>query len=158
MDLGALLVPPTGNWQAELELRKQVTAGVGLAMIAAGYLVDHRTKEDYSLWLYLFGLLGFSGGLSLTNAKSELTAFLGFFLPHLAMIPLSVHLHRKTFLVFGALGVYAYLGRLAFRVFPDAWAFPIVLALAGLSLIVGTVLVQKRHARLPGAADNARPA
>ncbi|MFQ5880976.1 MAG: DUF2157 domain-containing protein [Candidatus Methylomirabilales bacterium] len=155
MDIGALLVGPSGNWQAEWELKKQITVGVGLAMIAFGYLLERLTEKDYSFWLYLFGLLGFSGGLSLMSTQSELVAFLGYFLPHLAMIPLSVYLYRKTFLVFGVLGIYAYLGHLAFQVFPDAWAFPIVLGLCGLSLIVGTVLVQKRLPRLWGADDKA---
>jgi hypothetical protein len=34
------------------------------------------------------------------------------------------------------------------EVFPDAWAFPIVLGFAGLSLILATVLVQKHRAQL----------
>ncbi|MFQ5931774.1 MAG: hypothetical protein ACE5MM_05170 [Nitrospiraceae bacterium] len=153
MDIGALLVGPGGDVQADWEIRKQITVGVGLAMVAVGYLLDRRTKEDYSFWLYLFGLLGFSGGLSLMRSHSEVAAFLGYFLPHLAMIPLSVYLKRKTFLVFGALGTYAYLGHLAFQVFPDAWAFPIVLAFAGLSLILATVLVQKHRARLGRKVD-----
>ncbi len=148
MDIGALLVGPSGNWQADWELRKQITVGVGLAMVGAGYLLERRTTEDYSFWLYLFGLLGFSGGLSMMKSHSEVAAFLGYFLPHLAMIPLSVHLNRKTFLVFGALGVYAYIGHLSFKVFPDAWAFPILLSVAGLSLILATVLVQRRRARI----------
>ena len=148
MDIGALLVGPSGDVQANWQLRQQITVGVGLAMVAAGYLLERRTEQDYSFWLYLFGLLGFTGGLSLMRSHSEVAAFLGYFLPHLAMIPLSVHLNRKVFLVFGALGVYAYLGHLAFRVFPDAWAFPIVLGLAGLSLILATVLVQKHRAQL----------
>lgn len=154
MDIGALLVGSSGySAQADWELRKQITVGVGLAMVAAGYLLERRTEEDYSFWLYLFGLLGFSGGLSLMRSQSEVAAFLGYFLPHLAMIPLSVYLNRKTFLVFGALGAYTYLGHLAFRVFPDAWVFPIVLGFAGLSLILATVLVQKHRATLRRKVD-----
>jgi len=36
---------------------------------------------------------------------------------------------------------------------PDAWAFPIVLGVAGLSLILATVLVQKHRAQLRRKVD-----
>jgi hypothetical protein len=50
--------------------------------------------------------------------------------------------------VFGALGVYGYLGHLAYRVFQDSVLFPFVLALLGLSMILATVWVQKRMRRV----------
>jgi hypothetical protein len=57
---------------------------------------------------------------------------------------IAVKLRRATFLVFGALGVYIYLGHLAYEVFKDSFFFPFVLALLGLSLILATVWIQRR--------------
>ena len=57
---------------------------------------------------------------------------------------LGVKLRRATFLVFGALGVFIYLGHLAYEVFKDSFFFPFVLALLGLGLILLTVWMQRR--------------
>jgi predicted MFS family arabinose efflux permease len=48
-----------------------------------------------------------------------------------------------VFLVFGALGIFAYLGHLAYEVFKDSVLFPFALVLLGLGVIVATVLGQK---------------
>jgi sensor histidine kinase YesM len=57
---------------------------------------------------------------------------------------LGVKLRRATFLIFGALGVFIYLGHLAYEVFKDSFFFPFVLALLGLGLILLTVWMQRR--------------
>ena len=56
---------------------------------------------------------------------------------------MSLKLRRAVFLVFGAMGAYIYLGHLAWEVFKDSVLFPFVLALLGLSLILGTVWGQR---------------
>jgi hypothetical protein len=69
------------------------------------------------------------------------------------LMALAIKLKRTVFMVFGVLGVYAYLGHLAWTVFQDSVLFPFVLALLGLSLILGTVFGQHylRHRLKPTA-------
>jgi hypothetical protein len=69
---------------------------------------------------------------------------------NIGLVGVSLYLRRSVFLVFGAVGVYVYLGHLAYEVFKDSFMFPFVLAFLGLSMIVATVFGQKylrRHTR-----------
>ena len=65
-----------------------------------------------------------------------------YLLINLGLMALAIKLKRTVFMVFGVLGVYAYLGHLAWVVFKDSVLFPFVLAFLGLSLILGTVFGQ----------------
>jgi hypothetical protein len=51
MDLAAYLA---GQRHWELALGQRVSIAFGLAMLLVAYMVDHRNREDFSFWLYLF--------------------------------------------------------------------------------------------------------
>jgi hypothetical protein len=99
------------------------------------------TGEDFAFWCYLFGLMAFWGGMTAMDSGSELRRLV-YLLINLGLMALAIKLKRTVFMVFGVLGVYAYLGHLAWEVFKDSVLFPFVLALLGLSLILGTVFGQ----------------
>ena len=61
---------------------------------------------------------------------------------NIGLVAIALYLNRTVFLVFGAIGIHAYLGHLAYRVFADSFLFPFALAFLGLSLILVTVLAQ----------------
>jgi hypothetical protein len=151
MDIAALLYR-----QSELywETRKWFSVIVGLIIMLVGYGIDRSLRrrgapksEDFAFWCYLFGLMAFWGGLSSMDSDSELNRAI-YLLINLGLMGIGVRLKRVTFMVFGALGVYGYLGHLAYRVFQDSVLFPFVLALLGLSMILATVWVQKRMRRV----------
>ena len=141
MDLAALILGQklegqTPNW---------ISVGIGTVTIAFGYVLDrtiHRPgepkSEDFAFWCYLFGLMAFWGGLTSMNSGSELNKFL-YLLVNIGLIAIALFLKRSIFLVFGAMGVYAYIGHLAYRVFQDSFLFPFILALMGLAMILATV-------------------
>jgi CHASE2 domain-containing sensor protein len=54
-------------------------------------------------------------------------------------------LRRPVFMVFGAMGVAAYLGYLSYEVFADSLLFPLVVTLIGLGVIGLGLLYQKRR-------------
>jgi hypothetical protein len=114
-------------------------------IILIGYGLDRLLRqqnaprgEDFAFWCYLFGLMAFWGGLTAMDSGSELRRLV-YLLINLGLVALAIKLKRTVFMVFGVLGVYAYLGHLAWEVFKDSVFFPFVLALLGLSLILGTV-------------------
>ncbi len=147
MDLTPIIA---GSDVFDWELRLQVSLWFGLAMIAATYLIDRRTEQDFAFWGYLFGLLAFWGGLSSMNSDSELNKFF-YFLINITLMGLSVFLRRRAFLVFGALGVFGYIWHLADKIFADSMLFPIALTVIGVQL--------KRHGpRLAQAIEDALPA
>ena len=113
-------------------------------MLFVAYLVDHRTREDLAFWLYLFGMTALWGAISSMNNHSEWRRFL-YCLLNLGFIVLSVLLRRRVFLLYGAIGVNAYLVGLAYTVFQDSIAFPFLLTLLGLSLIAVTVKYQRNR-------------
>jgi hypothetical protein len=131
MDIAPILLETkTAGWDE----KKQITMMFGLVMLLGTFLVDRRTLKDYAFWGYLFGLLAFWGALSSMNSNSELNKFL-YFMINLFLIILSVLFRRRVFVIFGAIGVFIYLGHLSSRVFEDSFIFPIVLSAIGILII-----------------------
>lgn len=146
MDVAALILGR--ELISEGNERAWISVGVGFATMLIGYGLDrtlHTAGEpktqDFAFWCYLFGLMAFWGGLTSMDSGSELNKFL-YLLINLGLVGVAVYLKRTVFLVFGAIGVHAYLGHLAYRVFLDSVLFPFILAFLGLSLILVTVGAQ----------------
>jgi hypothetical protein len=129
------------------DLMRQVSIVFGLAMLFIAFQVDHRTKEDYAFWLYLFGMTAFWGAITSMDSHSEV-ARLGYCTLNAGFIVASVLLRRRVLLVFGAIGVNLYLGHLAFVVFEHSKLFPFVLTLLGLSIIASAVAYQRNRDRI----------
>jgi hypothetical protein len=121
------------------------------------YAVDRRTKDDYAFWGYLFGLAAFWGGLSLMDSNSEWNKFL-YCLINIGLIFLAVFLQRRVFVVFGACGVFGYLGHLSYSVFKDSFLFPLVLSFLGLVVIFLGVQYQRQRDEIEAAILNRVPA
>jgi hypothetical protein len=137
--------------------RKIVSLWFGLAMIVTSYVVDLKAKKDFAFWAYAFGLTAFWGGLTALNSDSELAKFV-YFLINVGLIALSVYLRRQVFLVFGALGVCAYLGHLAYELFRDSLLFPLALSIAGFLVLGAGLLLKRHHARIEAYVVNRLPA
>ena len=111
-----------------------VSVYFGLTMLIVSYFIDRRTKEDFAFWIYLFGIMAFWGGLSSMNSDSELNKLL-YCAINVFLILISVIIQRRVFIVFGSIGVFGYLGHLAFRIFNDSLLFPLALSLLGIAII-----------------------
>ncbi len=122
-----------------------VSLWFGLAVLLASYVIDRRTEEDYVFWGYLFGMLAFWGGLSLMEAGSEFRKAV-YCLINVGLMLMSVLLERRVFLVFGALGVFGYLGHLAYSVFKDSLLFPFALTFLGIAIIYLGIKYQRNRA------------
>ena len=153
MDLTPIL--SGGDFSFTWDLRSQVSLWFGLAMIAGAYCVDRRTQEDYAFWIYLFGLFAFWGGMSLMNSGSEISMFL-YFLINVTLMWLSVFLSRRAFMVFGAMGVFAYVAHLA-ALFEDSFLFPFVLTAIGLLVIFLGIQLKRHNARISRAIEENMP-
>jgi len=130
------------------EMRSWVSVVSGLIFLVAGRAAERRSAGvDYAFWVYMAGLLAFWGGLTSLPSHDEFGKAV-YCVINLGLIAVSLYLNRKTFAVFGALGVYGYLGHLAFQVFKDSPLFPIALAFLGVMIILTTVLFQKNYQRL----------
>jgi len=136
-------------------LRRLVSLGFGLGMVALAIRVDLRTRQerDYAFWLHLFGVIAFWGGLSLMSSESEVGKFL-YLCVNLLMIAAGTLLSRRVYAVFGGLGAAGYVGHLAYEVFKDSIAFPFILTGIGIAIVYLGVLWQRNEqaiaARLRG--------
>jgi len=149
MDLAELILrqPHQNNYHLTMETRQWVSILIGAIMIGIGRLLNKKTKEDYSLWLFIFGGLIFTTSTSLYCLRSPLSAFC-YALIHLILVITSILWQRKSLMVFGALGIYIYLGHLAWNTFKHSLLFPMALALLGLLMILLTVAFQQNKAKL----------
>ncbi|MCT8163119.1 DUF2157 domain-containing protein [Pseudomonas putida] len=152
MDLSEWIYGAPFTW----EQRRTVSLWFGLGLLAVMLLVDGRTRQDYAHWGYLAGLMAFWGGLTLMDSDSELgKAF--YCLINLGLMAMAIVLRRPVFMVFGALGIAAYLGYLAYEVFADSLLFPVVLTLIGLGVIGLGLAYQKRRDHLSRSARERLP-
>ncbi|MBA2377871.1 MAG: DUF2157 domain-containing protein [Rubrobacter sp.] len=133
-----------------------VSMGFGAAMLAGSFVVDRRTEEDYAFWGYLFGMFAFWGGLSLFEGGSEVEwAIYG--AVNLGLMLLSVLLDRRVFLVFGAIGVFGYVGHLAWDLFENSMLFPFALSAVGLAVIALGILYARNREGIEGAVMSLVP-
>lgn len=160
MDLTPLLF---GQNEFGWDQRLWVSLIVGLIMLIVAFVIDHRTREDYAFWLYLFGMLAFWGGLSLMQ-DGEL-GWLAYGIINAGLIIMSVFLLRRVFTIFGGLGLVGYFGHLAYVVFENSLLFPFALSALGIMVIAVGVLYQRHYATieravlgiLPGSIQRLRP-
>ncbi len=131
MDLAPLLF---GKLEFAWHERLWVSLWFGFAMMLVAWFIDQRTREDYAFWLYLFGLMAFWSGLSFMESDNELSKLL-YGLINVVLMGFSLLFQRRVFMVFGALGVFGYIGHLAQSVFRDSLLFPVALTLLGLGLV-----------------------
>ena len=103
-------------------------------MLLIAYWLEGKRDLDFSFWGYVFGLLAFTGGLSLMESHSEWSK-VGYLLIHIALVGISLLLKRKVFVVFGAVGIFGYLSNEAYTHFRNSVAFPFVLSVIGIALI-----------------------
>lgn len=145
MDITSMLNNGNYDW----ELGAMVSMYFGLITILIAFWVDIRSlhSKDYAFWLYVFGVLAFWGGLTAQSSDSELSKFF-YMCINLVMIFTGVILNRKVFVLFGAFGICAYLGHLAYQIFKYSYLFPISLTLLGIGIIYLGVLWQQNEATL----------
>jgi hypothetical protein len=124
-----------------------VGGGVGLVELGIGVgLQRWRGRQDFSRWFYIFGHLTVLTNASALALDEGVGLGLLFLLLYLGFVVASVWLQARVFLVFGALGCYAYACYLAFDVFNGALGFVFGLAAVGL-LIVLTAVGYQRYVR-----------
>ena len=128
------------------ELYIQWTAiGFGLALLVGAYLLDRRTKEDYSFWIYPGGLYALWAGLTFMRFETEFGEFV-YLMINLSLMCCAILLSRRIFFGFGTLGVFVYLAHLA-SLYRDSLIFPLALSGLGMGIIFLGVQYQ-RHRRL----------
>jgi hypothetical protein len=143
MDATALIFGAQWNFRQEC----WISVSFGLAMMLAGYLLDGEPDLDFSFWFYLFGVLAFTGGLTLMGNGNQLGKAV-YCLIHLGMMVLSILLQRKVLLIFGAIGVFVYLMGEAQGYFRNSLGFTVSLTLIGILFIAAGIAYKRNEAAL----------
>lgn len=140
------------------DIRRQVSIGFGILMIAGAWAVDviRRDGADFPFWIHIFGVMAFWGGMTLTDGGTELQKFL-YCLICIGLVGLSVFLNRRVYAVFGALGIATYLGYLSYEVFQDVILFSFALSAIGLGVIALGLLLHRNYAKLAAWLDATMP-
>jgi hypothetical protein len=124
-----------------------VGALVGAGMLALGVWLQRRhSGQEWSLWFYLFGHIALLGNLAALALGDDALPGVLFLAVYVGFVIASIWLQARVFLVFGAIGVYAYVAKLAFDVFDRSLGFTVALAAIGLLIVLVTVAYE-RHAR-----------
>jgi hypothetical protein len=118
-------------------LRKNIALVCGFISMVSAFLLDLRTdkKADYVFWLYLFGLIIFCAALSSFDTNN-IAAKIVYLTVNVLLVLLSAALQRRSFALFGGVGMALALGDLAWNIFNDSFAFVAILTLIALFFIV----------------------
>ena len=146
--------------------RRIVSIWFGLGVLLVAWFVDVKRNQrgDFAFWLHLAGLAAFWGGLSLSEGSTEFARIV-YCLLNVALIAFSVFLGRRSYAVFGTLGVSLYLGYLASVVFENSLLFPFALSLIGIAIIAAGLFLHRKQttlsawmtAHLPAGLKRLRP-
>jgi len=123
---------------------------VGLTYILLGYSLARHKLKPLTGWLYSFGVLGFLGAaLALGGWTPNQNMFWEISFPafSLGAMFVSIYLKSRSFLIFGAIFLMAYLLKITAEYFTDTLGWPLALVLAGLALIgigFGTFYMKKQ--------------
>ncbi len=121
-----------------------VGAAVGVAMLGIGVWLQRRQGgQEWSFWFYLFGHVALLGNLSALALGNDLLPGVLFLAVYVGFVVASVWLQARVFLVFGAIGCYAYVAKLAFDVFDRSLGFALVLGIVGLLIVLATVAYER---------------
>jgi hypothetical protein len=109
--------------------------------------------------------MAFWGGITATESSSEAAKVL-YCLLNVGLLLLAIILMRRTYAVFGAIGISIYFGHLADVVFKDSLLFPFALSLIGIAVIAAGLFYHRKQeaiatwlaAHLPEAVLRLRPA
>ena len=90
-------------------MRSQRKAAVwfGLGIIISALIADYRERGDFAFWLHLFGLMAFWGGITATESSSDAAKVL-YCLLNVGLLLLAIILMRRTYAVFGVIGISIY--------------------------------------------------
>jgi hypothetical protein len=129
------------------------TASV-LASLA--YETDRRRRsEDYGRWLHIAAAL--CAAVALTDLFQTEEGYRHFLLPTaITAMAASLLLRRIVWLVLGLGSLFVYLAWLATEVFSQTVAFPLILALVGITLMLLTVWVQRTYPRIAARVRETR--
>lgn len=133
-----------GEMHFDLGDHQRVSFWFGVLMLAVSYAMDGRTKQDYAFWGYLFGLVAFWLGMSLSPERGEWDWF-KYFLINLVLMCISILIQRRVFLIFGSAGMFFYFSHLLYEAFKDTLWFPFALSLLGIVVICLGVLYQRNE-------------
>ena len=105
------LVPlyPRKNGLDFFEIRRRISVAFGMGMILLGFLMEKRlgSEPDLSYWVYLFGLMTFTGALQFSFPHDDLSGSV-LLLVNMGLVLIGSHLNRTTFHVFGTIEIIIY--------------------------------------------------
>ena len=117
--------------------RAGVSLAVGSVLIGAGLVLDRRGARPYAFWCHLFGLLCFTWALGyLVGDSSSETAWGATGLLGALGVVTAVLVNRRTYAVFGGVGLFSWTIHLAYEVFEDSLLFPLALAAIGVAIVM----------------------
>lgn len=141
MDIAPFLFGKELSW----EHKCWISLFFGLLLIGIAFITDRRNQKAFAFWSYLFGTLTFWGGLGcLVWDKGEIVLLI-YALINFLLMCLSIVLRRVVLMVFGAIGLFAYLAHLTQNLFADSLLFPFILSFFGLTIIYLGILYQKNR-------------
>ena len=153
MDLTPLLY---GENYYDAQGYQTVSLVFGLIVLAGAYIVDRRTDEDYAFWGYIFGTFAFWGGLTMYEGGTEAEWVL-YAAVNLLMVLISVLLDRRVFIVFGAIGLFSYVGHLAWEIFENSLLFPFALSAVGAGIMALGIFYARNKTRIERSLLNLVP-
>ena len=124
-----------------------IRIGLGCSIMTIAFLLDRANKKSFAFWGYLFGVGIFWYGITVTGYKTE-WGYTIYCVLNALLFSLGAIFKRRVFIVFGVLGIVDYLVELVYRHFSTSSAFPFILSLAGIAVIIFGILFQRYYKKI----------
>ena len=144
-------------------MRNFATFIFAFIMLAFAMKWDYKrgTNEDYSHWLYIFGAIMLWGVIISIIAQFKWTNDFVYFLTsifNLGYMLIGIILRRRVFIIFGAMGFWAYLGYIIHKIIAANVFFtllsPIILVIFGLLIIFSGIFYSKNCKKIENSIRN----
>lgn len=142
------IIPYLFGTELSIDQKAWLTIGFGLVLLLISFTLDRIKKDKYAFWGYLFGTLIFWSALGLLMWDKSEWVLIFYLIINIAMMCLAILLQRNVLMIFGALGVFAYLSHLAYTIFDLSIVFPFALSAIGLFIIYLGIIYQRNTKRI----------
>lgn len=130
MDLASIL---SQQHYAEFDSARTGSVICGIALLVVSFVIDRRTKEDYSFWGYLFGSAALIAGISAMELAPAIQVS-GVFLFAFLFFAGAFFLERRLLFIMGSLSLFAAVSFILTRIFTDSTVLFFCLAALGAAL------------------------
>lgn len=136
------------SYSSGYETKRNISFVFGILMIIGSLVIDiyNKRRPDFWFWIALFWAITFWWSLSMMHSGTFWWPII-YCMINIGFLILGMIVLRRTFVIFGALGIFGYISYLSYNVFEWSLLFPFVLSWIGIGIIFVGIYFKRMEAK-----------